>query len=87
MSKYIQRFTVIPKELFRVNNGPSVALRDRSVKKMGSYDLMTEAGKVRPKALDPDTYAGWYPLKRYTCHPRVLTGQSTERGINASEYP
>lgn len=58
MSKYIQRFSVIPKELFRVNNGPSVALRDRTVKKTGSYDLLTEAGKVKPKALDANTYAG-----------------------------
>ncbi|MCJ1463596.1 hypothetical protein MMC07_002204 [Pseudocyphellaria aurata] len=57
MSKYIQRFSVIPKDLFRVNNGPSITLRDRTVKKTGPYDLVTEAGKVKPKALDPNTYA------------------------------
>lgn len=60
MSKYIQRFNIIPKELFRLNNGPSIALRDRNVKKTGTYDLLTEAGKVKPKALDPNTYAGTY---------------------------
>ena len=63
MSKYIQRFTVIPKELFRINNGPSVALRDRTVKKTGSYDLLTEAGKVKPRALNPNTYTGRCDLK------------------------
>ena len=58
MSKYIKSFMVMPKELFRVNNGHSIRLRDRSVKETGSYDLLTEAGKVKPKALDPATYSG-----------------------------
>lgn len=48
----------MPKELFRVNNGHLIRLRDRSVKETGSYDLLTEAGKVKPKALDPATYSG-----------------------------
>ncbi|KAL9106401.1 MAG: hypothetical protein Q9187_008565 [Circinaria calcarea] len=56
MSKYIKIFTVIPKELFRLNSGASIALRDRSVKRIGSYDLVTESGKVKPKALEPATY-------------------------------
>jgi hypothetical protein len=57
MSKYINRFTTIPKELFRLNNGPAISLRDRTLKKTGSYDLLTEAGKVKPKAVtNPDTY-------------------------------
>ena len=60
MSRYIQRFNAFPKELFRVNNGPSIALRDRTVKKTATYDLLTEAGKVKPKALDPNTYRGMY---------------------------
>jgi hypothetical protein len=58
MSKFIRSFTVIPKELFRMNNGPLIRLRDRSVKKEGSFDLFTVAGKVQPKALDPATYSG-----------------------------
>jgi len=57
MSKYIQKFSTVPKELFRLNNGPSVSLRDRALKRTGSYDLLTEAGKVKPKALSPATYA------------------------------
>lgn len=51
-------FTVIPKEFFRANNGLIVTLRDRAIKKTGSYNLLTEAGKVKPKALDPSTYTG-----------------------------
>lgn len=58
MSKYIRSFAVVPKELFRVNNGPSIHLRDRSLKKTGSYDLLTKARKVKSKALDPTTYSG-----------------------------
>ncbi|KAL9099500.1 MAG: hypothetical protein Q9163_005005 [Psora crenata] len=57
MSRLIKTFTAVPKELFRVNNGTSVTLRDRNIKKVGSYDLLTEGGKVKPKALDPKSYA------------------------------
>lgn len=57
MAKYINRFTVVPKELFRLNNGPTISLRDRAVKKVGSYDVQTETGKVKPKAItSPETY-------------------------------
>jgi hypothetical protein len=58
MAKYIQRFTVLPKELFRTNNGFSISLRDRTLKPTGSYDVVTEAGNVKPKAMYSDTYAG-----------------------------
>jgi len=57
MSKYINRFTTIPKELFRLNYGSAISLRDRTIKKTGSYDILTEAGKVKPKAItNPETY-------------------------------
>jgi len=56
MSKFIKSFTTIPKDMFRVNNGSSVYLRDRAVKRTAKYDLLTEAGKVKPKALDPNSY-------------------------------
>ena len=49
---------MIPKELFRLNNGASIALCDRTVKCTGSYDLLIESGKVKPKALEPATYMG-----------------------------
>ena len=58
MPKLIRTFTAIPKELFRLNNGSSVLLRDRNVKPTGSYDLVTVDGIVKPKALDPKSYAG-----------------------------
>ncbi len=58
MSRLIKTFTAVLKEMFRINNGTSVTLRDRNVKKVGSYDLLTEGGKVKPKALDPNSYAG-----------------------------
>jgi hypothetical protein len=42
-----------------VNNGPTISLRDRAVKKVGSYDILTEAGMVKPKAIvNPETYEG-----------------------------
>ena len=55
MSRLIKTFTAVPKEMFRMT---SVTLRDRNVKKVGRYDLLTEGGKVKPKALDPNSYAG-----------------------------
>ena len=58
MSKLLKTFTAIPKELFRLNKGNSVLLRDRNVKTTGRYDLVTVGGKVKPKALDPQSYAG-----------------------------
>ena len=53
MSKYIKSFTTVLKSLFHTNNGLSVSLGDRAVKSKGRYDLLAEAGKVQPKALDP----------------------------------
>lgn len=43
----------MPKGLFRLKNGTSISLRDRCVKRSRNYDPLTEAGKVKPKALDP----------------------------------
>lgn len=58
MAKYIAKFTAMPKEMFRLNMGTSVALRDGVVKRRGAFDIWTYAGKVKPKALDPDSYVG-----------------------------
>lgn len=58
MPRYLGRYSSFPKELFRLNNGLLVQIRDRVAKRTGSFDLVTEAGKVKPKALDPDTYKG-----------------------------
>jgi hypothetical protein len=57
------------------------------VKKTGSYDLLTEAGKVKPKALEPDKYTGEQFLKfleiSAISNPYAY---STEWRLNASKY-
>jgi hypothetical protein len=60
MSKYTKAFTTFPKELFRLNNGPKIRLRafPGPLRPDRSFDLLTEAGKVKPKALSPETYDG-----------------------------
>ena len=57
-SNLINVFKVAPKELFRVNNGRGVRLREWSVQRQRSYDIISEAGKVKAKALEPKTYSG-----------------------------
>lgn len=52
-----QAFLQVPMELFRVNNGRMTRLREYDGKRR-SYDVITNAGKVQPKARDPSTYAG-----------------------------
>ena len=56
--KLISVFRVIPKELFHVNNGCRVVLREWTPKQTYTFDIFTENGKVKPKALDPETYKG-----------------------------
>lgn len=85
MSRLIKTFTAVPKELFRVNNGTSVTLRDRNVKKVGSYDLLTEGGKVKPKALDPKSYAGNTGYIDYVVY-RWLMRISSKRRVAAPKY-
>ncbi|OJJ48718.1 hypothetical protein ASPZODRAFT_14844 [Penicilliopsis zonata CBS 506.65] len=57
-NRFIQSFTQVPKELFRLNNGPAVHLRAHPgpLRPAGLFDLLTTEGKVRPLALDPATY-------------------------------
>lgn len=58
MSKFIASYTTIPKELFRINNGPFIHLRGHPgpQRPIGLFDILTYGGKVRPKALNPATY-------------------------------
>lgn len=56
--RLIATSTTTPKELFRVNKGVFIAFRAFPTKPKGKYDLLTSAGKVLPKALDAQTYAG-----------------------------
>ncbi|KAE8353375.1 hypothetical protein BDV28DRAFT_157068 [Aspergillus coremiiformis] len=54
MVRYLGRFNIFPKELFRLNNGNIIRVRDGTVKKVGSFDVISEDGKLKPKALEPD---------------------------------
>ncbi|KAJ5628083.1 hypothetical protein N7490_010311, partial [Penicillium lividum] len=56
--RFIQSFTQTPKEMFRIKMGISVRLRGHPgpVRPQRSFDLLTTAGKVILKALDPDNY-------------------------------
>ncbi|KAJ9353658.1 hypothetical protein DTO280E4_7251 [Paecilomyces variotii] len=58
INRFIQSFTQVPKELFRLNTGATVRLRAQPgpVRPKRSFDLLTTAGKVQPKALNPATY-------------------------------
>lgn len=56
MAKLINTFKLMPKELFRLNNGTSIALRDFAQKRGSSFDIVTKAGTVTPKALTPENY-------------------------------
>jgi hypothetical protein len=51
-------FRRFPKELFRVNNGPTVRVRPRTPNRH-VYDIITSSnGFVEPKARNPLTYIG-----------------------------
>ena len=71
MSGSIRVFTAFPKEMFRLNNGNSIRLRGYPgpLKPSRSFDLLTMAGKVQPKALNPQTYEGngthFYDMSKY----------------------
>ncbi|KAJ5710123.1 hypothetical protein N7493_009715, partial [Penicillium malachiteum] len=57
---FIKSFTKVPKELFRMTTGGPIRRKahpspDRPQRK---FDILASAGKVQPKALDPDSY-GW----------------------------
>ncbi|KFG79617.1 hypothetical protein MANI_029713 [Metarhizium anisopliae] len=55
-SNLIAVFKRFPKQLFRVNNGRPINLRVWSPRRH-SYDIFAENGLVKPKALDPLSYA------------------------------
>lgn len=57
MSKFINAFKTFPLELFRVNNGRAIKLREWAPQKI-SYDILTQHGYAKAKALDPATYTG-----------------------------
>ncbi|KID84206.1 hypothetical protein MAJ_11275, partial [Metarhizium majus ARSEF 297] len=56
MSKFISAFKYVPVLLFRLNAGRSTKLREYSARRTRSFDVLSEAGMVKPKALDPSNY-------------------------------
>ncbi|KAF2752698.1 hypothetical protein EJ05DRAFT_446385 [Pseudovirgaria hyperparasitica] len=54
-ARLINIFRTVPRELFRVNNGPAITLREWRGQGY-SYDVVTESGMVKPKALDAANY-------------------------------
>jgi len=56
---FIASFKTTPLEIFRVNKGPSIFLREWAAfppHRSSIFDLYTYKGKVLPKALDKATY-------------------------------
>jgi hypothetical protein len=53
-------FNKLPKELFRLNNGPATRLRPWSPTRQYIFDIHEKNGLVWPKALNPSTYEGWW---------------------------
>ncbi|KAL1889440.1 hypothetical protein Sste5346_008924 [Sporothrix stenoceras] len=54
-------YRVLPLELFRINNGPIISLRDKAnvqtrPGQRAIYDIASHDGNVFPKALDAETY-------------------------------
>jgi hypothetical protein len=48
-----------PKELFRLNKGPQIRLREYKFRQGKSFDVLANAsGNVEPRALNPNTYEG-----------------------------
>lgn len=57
MANLIGVFKSFPKEIFRVNNGPHVHLRQLSPNRR-IYDISVRHGMVEAKALQPHSYKG-----------------------------
>lgn len=48
-----------PKELFRLNNGPQIRLREYKLRQGNSFDVLANAsGNIEPRALNLSTYKG-----------------------------
>lgn len=65
-----------------MNNGRYVALRERSARRSRSYDLLTEAGRVKPKALDPRSYQGRGDRITVSAFVIVLTVNTAPNGAS-----
>ncbi|KAK5995918.1 hypothetical protein PT974_04337 [Cladobotryum mycophilum] len=73
MSNLVAVFRHIPKQLFRVNNGPRIGLRPWAPG-LRSYDVVLEDGRVQPRALSPSTYKSpnGVSMRSNSPHQRLL---------------
>ena len=58
----VKAFNVVPKELFRANIGPTVILREATVRPKGTFDIFVRDGMVHPNSLDPKKYICMFSL-------------------------
>ncbi|KAG5964750.1 hypothetical protein E4U56_002081 [Claviceps arundinis] len=56
MSHFISSFRLVPIQLLRVNAGKKIRLREYAASKGKSFDVVSENGLIKPKALDPSSY-------------------------------
>ncbi|ODH45117.1 hypothetical protein ACO22_00412 [Paracoccidioides brasiliensis] len=85
-NRFLKSFIKVPDEIFRVNFGLVVRLRehlDPSRPPPGPFDLLTEAGKAKPRALDPATYL--FP-NGASMRPNSRTLQNLVRRVKGDVY-
>ncbi|DAA75528.1 TPA_exp: hypothetical protein A8136_1602 [Trichophyton benhamiae CBS 112371] len=88
MSRFIKSYSVIPKELFRINNGRVVRLRAYPGPRRppGLFDLLTHNGMVQPKALNPATYQPPNGASMRPNTPKMQQNAASLRGSSACIY-
>jgi hypothetical protein len=83
---FIASFKATPLEIFRVNKGPRIFLREWAAfqpQRSTIFDLHTYEGKVLPKALNKANYQ--CESCQYLSSYRTNVDSSAEWGLNASE--
>jgi hypothetical protein len=89
--KMIRAYNIVPKELFRTNNGRFVRLRPwKNSLRQRRFDIsLTDAGTVLPKALNPTSYTRMLETLK---SPMTFIGEnlkeerSTEWRLHAAQF-
>ena len=84
---FIASFKVMPLEIFRVNKGPSIFLREWATfppQRSTIFDIHTYEGKVLPKALNNATYQCKIIYHIFIVLPNI--DFSAEWGLDAPEW-
>ncbi|KIW37676.1 uncharacterized protein PV06_10313 [Exophiala oligosperma] len=79
--RLLGRYTVVPRDLFRISAGSLTKLRDKSLRPGApSWDVMTIDGKVQPLGMTSD----WYQRPNgASLRPNTKTQQSLVRSFRA----